>query len=286
MSLLQLSRFFSSGINNRQVRPLRPPRSLLRFSWSHPRLYRVYGQVCHKIDIFDSSSYDFAFDGFPRSGNTFGSRMLAATQDNKIKVLSNAHCPPFLLAALQLDKPVCLTIRRPEDAVVSWYLFKKKMSMEEVLRLYIDFHSVMLPYRSRVLVVPFSVITQDFGIVLRLINRRFHCELAVPQDIGSYQQTVFARIDRYYEGRPGGYDILQVARPHQERDELKPFAHEKLRSPQYRRLLAECQRLYEIFAQEYQSEAAVSAPRRVQATSQSRNAQSQALAIPSPATLH
>ena len=147
-----------------------------------------------------------------------------------LKVLSNAHCPPFLLGALHAGQPVCLTIRAPADAAVSWYLLKKELSMESILELYLNFYTVMLPYRTRVLILPFSLVTTNFCAVLQLINKRFDRSLQIPDDLGDIQQTVFEEIDTHYENEANGYDPLKVARPHEEREKLKASAREKLLS--------------------------------------------------------
>lgn len=245
--------FFASGINDRDVRKWRPPRSFLRFFWSHPHLYKWYTNLCHNIDIF-APAYDLVFDGFPRSGNTYGSRMLVVSQDDRIKVLSNSHCPPFLLAALELNVPVCLTLRRPEDSIVSWVILKKKLPIDVVVNLYIDFYSVMLPYRSQVLVAPFTLTTQDFPTLVRLINHRFGLSLTVPEEFTVCEKEAFLRIDRHYENEPKGYDPLKVARPHPERDKFKSSIHEELMSGRYKKSLAQCHHLYQIFHEEYQRE--------------------------------
>jgi hypothetical protein len=240
----------SSGINDLGVNPLRPFRVVLRYFWSHPRLFRTYAKLRHGIDIFDDS-YDFLFDGFPRSGNTFGSRMLAATQNDAVKVLSNVHCPPFFLSALEMGKPACLTIRKPADAIVSWVIYKRNLPIDVVLKLYLDFYNVLLPHRERLLIIPFCLVTKNFKMVLQLINFRFNLKLAVPEDLTVFEEEANRRIDEFMASTNSSLDPLKVARPHQERELYKSEVHEALLAPRYRRQLAECDRLFSLLEQEH-----------------------------------
>jgi hypothetical protein len=242
----------SSGINDLGRNPLRPFRVVLRYFWSHPKIFQAYAKLRHGIDIYHAP-YNFLFDGFPRSGNTFGSRMLAATQNDSVRVLSNVHCPPFFLAALDLGKPACLTIRQPADAIVSWVIYKRSLPIDVVLKLYIDFYSVLLPYRSRLLVVPFDLITRDFRKVLQLINHRYDLKLIVPDDTTAFEAEANKRIDKFIESTAASVDPLKVARPNQEREKYKCEVSEALTAPRYRSLLAECESLFAIMQQEYEA---------------------------------
>lgn len=245
-------RFLHTGINDHNVSGVRAPRPVLRFFWSRPHLYNIYTKRRHGTDIFNRE-FKLVIDGFPRSGNSYSGRMLSVTQGDQFKFLSQCHCPPFLLAALKLGTPACLTLRQPEDSVVSWVILRK-LPMDVVLSLYIDFHRVLLPHRSRLLVLNFSTITNDFSQVLRMINQRYKIGLTVPADPHALKEEAFARIDRYYEGLPGGYDPLKVARPHPKRDEMKDAVRQQLRSRRNSRLLGKCKELYAAFDQEEKCE--------------------------------
>ena len=235
-------RLFHSGINDHNLSGVRPPRALLRFLWSHPHIYSLWTRHRHGIELFDRS-YELAIDGFPRSGNSYSAKMLLVSQGNEFKFLSQCHCPPFLLAALELGTPACLTLRQPADSVVSWVILRK-LPIDVVLKLYIDFHRVIYPHRTRLLVLNFDTITADFSAVVRMINLRFKMNLAVPSDPEQCKEEAFARIDQYYEKQPGGFDPLKVARPHAKRDEMKSAVRQELENAQHAPLLAQCQELY------------------------------------------
>jgi adenylate kinase family enzyme len=243
-----------SGINDRREGLFRPLRSLLRFLWSHPHLYQFYGKLRYNLDVFDPS-YDFVFDGFPRSGNTFGSRLLASTQGGTIRVRSHMHCPPYFLGALETQTPVCLAIRQPEDAVISWFIYKHRLPLEGVLKLYIDFHKVLLPYRSNILVLIFPTITQHFKYVLRLINKRFQLNLTIPENLSELEAEALRFIDKRYDDSQEAFRLRKVSRPHEERDKIKIKVRERIRLPRYHKLMEEARHVYDLFEKEYQREA-------------------------------
>lgn len=228
---------------------MRPPRFLIRFFWGNPLVFRWLGKARYSVDVFDSN-YDIAFDGFARSGNTYGSRMISVTQHDRVKVLTHTHLPPYLIRGLQLNKPVCLTLRNPEDSIVSFVLFSQR-PIDRVIKSYIDFYRVMLPHRERLLVLPFPVITRDFATVLRLINYRFGMKLEIPKDPSVYEKEVFERIDHFFTNEPGGYHPLRVGRPHPEREAKKAEIHALLTDPRHATLLKECHELYDTFEAEY-----------------------------------
>jgi len=98
-------------------------RVVLRFLWSRPKLYKVVQKLRRREDPLLDPNYDLLFDGFPRSGNTFGSFMIDVSQQNSLKLVAHHHTPRIFIWAAQGDKPACLTIRRPIDAITSWVVY-------------------------------------------------------------------------------------------------------------------------------------------------------------------
>lgn len=241
------------------VRPLKSPsfprvirRAIARFLWSRPRLYRFIGLLKGRGDVLDTN-YDIAVDGYPRSGNTFAAQMIMVTQEDKLKVKVHLHLPTVLINATRIHKPVCLVIRRPIDAVASQLIYSGGKIRSE-LEQYIDFYTVLLPFRSRLLVLPFDAITRDFKIDLALINQRFGLELKIPIDLSPCQQEAFVRIDNMWRDPSGKVDKLRMGRPHPNREALKKVKKEELQDPQYAALLQECDRLYAVFYGSFQQE--------------------------------
>ena len=238
-------RLFHTGINDHNLSGTRAPRIITRFLWSRPEIYRIYLRRRHGTNLFNPD-LQLVIDGFPRSGNSYSGRMIGLSQGENFKFLSQCHCPPFLLAALKMGTPAALTLRQPEDSAVSWVILRK-LPMDVVLKLYIDFHRVLLRQRKKLLVLNFKTITGDFSLVLRMMNRRFGLKLDVPENIHATKEEAFSHIDSYYQQQPGGYDPMKVARPHPERDQMKEQVRQQLKSPQNARIVAEALKLYEAF---------------------------------------
>jgi hypothetical protein len=179
--------------------------------------------------------------------------MLAISQQHRIKVGTHKHLPPFLLAALRQDIPVCLTIRPPADAAISWAIYTHG-NLAVVLEKYIDFYTVLLPYRTRFLVLPFHLITDDCMTMLTLVSLRFGLNLTIPADTDLCAQEAFQRIDKIWSDDLGGIKEWQVARPHPSREVQKSELLRQLESPQYKLLLEEGDRLYRLFYLQFEAD--------------------------------
>jgi hypothetical protein len=227
-------------------------RTAARFFWSRPKIYRWIGILRGRGDIFEED-YDIIFDGYPRSGNTFGWQMLMVSQNDAPRVKVHQHMPSFLITGIMMKKAVCLTIRRPIDAVASQIIYAPG-DIKSELEQYIDFYTVLLPFRSQLLVLPYDVIIGDFTKLLALMNQRFGLELQIPSDLDHCQRETFSRIDDMWRDESGNVDVLKVGRPHQGRDPLKKNLQKEMARPEYEVLLQECDRLYDVFHREFQNE--------------------------------
>jgi len=220
-----------------------------RFLWGHPHTYQIVQKLRSRGDVFDTN-YDILFDGFPRSGNTFGAFMLAVSQQNRLKVNTHRHTPPPFIRALEVGKPTCLTLRAPLDALTSWIIYSNR-PISTVIQYYIDFYEVLLPHRSKVQILPFKIITEDFPFVIQLINTRFGLNLESQLDFDACKQEVFERIDASWKRKGGVIDESRVARPYPARNDRKPTVRQALLQPCYSNLLSRCNELHQVFENEF-----------------------------------
>jgi len=195
-------------------------------------------------------NYDILFDGFPRSGNTFGSFMLSGSQQGRVKVVTHRHTPPPFLRAAELNRPACLTLRRPLDAITSWIIYTNR-PVRSVIRYYLDFHQILLPYRSQFLILPFFVITEDFPLVIQLINLRFGLNLESQFDLEACEREVFNKIDNKWRNESGIVNEFQVARPCSTREHRRMVTREELLHPRYADSLQRCEELYQTYKHEF-----------------------------------
>jgi hypothetical protein len=221
----------------------------LRFLWSRPLLYQAVQKLRLRGNVFDPN-YDILFDGFPRSGNTFGALMLAVSQQNRLRVITHRHTPPPLIRAIQMNKPACLTLRRPLDAIVSWIIYTNR-SPQSVIQYYSDFYQILLAHRSQFLILPFNVITGDFPLVIQLINMRFGLDLDSQFDLEACKSEVLERIDNKWKCRRGIVNVYRVARPHPLRDGRKETVRQALLHSRYAGLLERCDGLYQTYEDEF-----------------------------------
>lgn len=224
---------------------------LRRFVWRHPLIYQALQKVRFRGSSCDLN-YDVLFGGFPRSGNTFGSFMLEVSQQKRIKVAIHRHVPPPFIWAMQKKKPACLTLRRPLDSLASWAIYTNSShSIKSIFQYYFDFHQVLLPHRSKLLILPFYIITEDFPLVVQLINMRFDLKLETGFDLDACKNGAFTRIDNHWKSKSGIINESQVGRPTPARDARKQAIQEELLRPSYSHLLQRCEALYQIYEKEF-----------------------------------
>lgn len=229
--------------------------TLARLLWSSWKLNRLCNRLCFREEI-RVRDFDVVFDGFPRSSNTFGALMLSVTQQDRLKVLMHKHRPSVFYRASRIGKPACLTLRNPIHAVASWVIYSN-LPVQKVIDDYIFFYEVLLPVRSKFLVLPFAVITHDFQLVCKLINFRFGLNLAIDFEVESCSRETFRRIDAQCTDRNGRLDPLKVPRPEEARDELNARIRQEVLSPRYASSLKRCQELYEIYKTDYSRDLAL-----------------------------
>jgi len=220
-----------------------------RAVWSNRPLVRLLNKVRSRTQVFDQH-FDVLFDGFPRSGSTYGAWMLRVTQQDRLKVVTFQHKPSLFYWAARIDKPACLTVRSPVDAISSWVMCTD-FSIRKVIDDYVYFYEVLLPDRAGFLVLPFSVITDDYPLVLQLIALRFGLDLNFDFDLEACSSEVFARIDAKFTDKSGMIDRCKVSRPDETRKKRNAQLREELLSPRYAAGLRRCRELYSAYESEY-----------------------------------
>jgi hypothetical protein len=223
-----------------------------RLLWTQWTLNRFINRLGGRHSVI-VEGYDIVFDGFPRSSNTFGAFMLLATQEDCLKVLLHEHRPAIFHRAARLGKPACLTLRDPLDAVASWVVYTGN-PIREVLDYYIFFYEVLLPDRSRFLVLPFPVVVGDYPLVLRLINQRFGLRLTTDFDLEACRDDAFRRIEALFTDEHGNLDPMKVPRPEAARRKLQSDIRAKILSPRHANRVKRCRELYDIYHAEYARE--------------------------------
>jgi hypothetical protein len=228
--------------------------SLARLLWTNWTFNRFFNHLRSRKHVV-VRNFDLVFDGFPRSSNTFGAFMVLATQKDRLKVLMHEHKPSLFYRAARIGKPACLTLRDPVDAAASWVLYTG-FPVQKVIDYYIFFYEVLLPVRSKFLVLPFSAIIEDFTLVVQLINMRFDLGLVTNFDGEACRAEALRRIEALFTDEQGVLDPLKVPWPEKTRKERNAEIRSEILSSRHAGGLARCRELYAIYEGEYRRDLA------------------------------
>jgi hypothetical protein len=191
-------------------------------------------------------------DGFSRSGNSYAVCALRLTQPG-LKIRGHLHLPAYPIYALKNGKPVCILLRKPIDAVVSWAIYAAK-PLEDGLDAYIGYYSALVAYRSQLAVIPFEELTKSIQSVIKHINSRFDLNLVVPEPDSSFESLVLAEVAKF------GWDKnpLTSSRPSADRAQLISKLLQLLNQQDKVRVFSEkikeADRLYVLFKSEFEAQ--------------------------------
>ena len=138
-----------------------------------------------------SSASDLTIDGFPRSGNSSFVRFFRQLNPS-LNVANHVHNPAHLISSITLGIPSVLLIRQPKDACCSLialtleinqkvidvygpnsFLLNEVPSLKRILTKYIQFYEALLPYKSKLAVLPFHSLINHRENCIQFINLTF-----------------------------------------------------------------------------------------------------------------
>ena len=112
-------------------------------------------------------------DGFPRSGNTFAVVAFQLAQPAPVRVSHHIHSSAHMVAAEKRGTPIVVTVREPEDAVLSCVIREPYVTIAQALRAYSGFYRRLRRWRERMVVAEFDEVITDMGGVVDRANERF-----------------------------------------------------------------------------------------------------------------
>jgi hypothetical protein len=158
---------------------------------------------------------ELVIDGFQGSANSFATVAFKQSQTKPVALTHHLHSPIQIIQAVKKNIPVLLTIRQPEDAILSltsrWYY----ISVESALKSYIGFYSKLKPYVNGCVISPFIQTTQHLDQTIEAINIRFNTNFdAIDLEVAQTKskQTI--------SDRPNIYQFKQQLK-HQKKEEFK-----------------------------------------------------------------
>ena len=128
-----------------------------------------------------SDQTDLVVKGFPRCANSFAVqsiRLLCRRDGRTFRFATHAHSPAHVVAGLNLGKPTLVVIREPRAAITSLQALWRQsgvsiQSVNGLLKRYIQFYEMLLPYREHMVVSEFKRTTTEYPSVIRQLNQRF-----------------------------------------------------------------------------------------------------------------
>jgi hypothetical protein len=125
-----------------------------------------------------SEATDLVIDGFPRSASTFAVVAFQLAQPRLVRVGHHVHAPGQIIRAVGLGVPVLLTVRPPEDTVLSLVIREPYVTIRQGLGAYARFYERLLGYRDGMVVADFPEVTRRLERSIRRVNARFGTDFA------------------------------------------------------------------------------------------------------------
>lgn len=120
-----------------------------------------------------NSHTEIVIDAFPRSGNSFGTVAFQYAQIRRVAVAHHFHAAATILYGANHSIPSLTFIRDPDDACLSYALFRRTDDLYSVFQEYVAFYQLIMPVRKKLVVARFETVISDFGLVIRKVNDVF-----------------------------------------------------------------------------------------------------------------
>ena len=117
-------------------------------------------------------------DGFTRSATTFAVYAFQLAQDTPVRLAHHLHAPAQLIQAARRGIPAVALIREPQGAILSQLIQEPDVALPDALFAYSRFYERLMPYRDSFVIGEFRQVTNEFGTVIRQLNKRFGTDFA------------------------------------------------------------------------------------------------------------
>ncbi len=142
----------------------------------HPAYLRVARRRHGEAVV--SEATELVIDGFTRSASTFAVVAFQLAQPRPVRVGHHLHAPGQIIRAVRLGVPVLLTVRPPEDTVLSLVVREPYVTIPQGLTAYARFHERLLAHRDAMVVADFAEVTAHLDRSIARVNARFGTEFA------------------------------------------------------------------------------------------------------------
>ena len=166
----------------------------VRAGLSNHRPYLALARRRHGLEVAGAET-ELVIDGFPRSGNTFAVVAFQLAQPEPVRLSHHIHSSAHMIAAARRGTPVVVTVREPEDAVLSCVIREPYVGIAQALRAYIAFYRRLSRRRERMVVAPFDEVVTDLGGVVARANALFGTSFAAFEHTPASVAECFGIID-------------------------------------------------------------------------------------------
>jgi hypothetical protein len=170
-------------------------------------------------DAVVSRETELVIDGFTRSASTFAVIAFQLSQPRPVRVGHHLHAPGQVIRAARLGVPVLLTLRPPEDTVLSLVVREPYVTIPQGLRAYARFHERLLGHRDAMVVADFPEVTEHLDRAIARVNARFGTGFAAPAPTPERTRACFDLIEMRSRRPPWSpviHDFLSGLVPHSE----------------------------------------------------------------------
>jgi hypothetical protein len=193
------------------------------------------------------SDTDLVIEGFPRTGSSFAVAAFRRAQPLELTIAHHVHAPAQVLFAVRHDIPAIVLVRPPEDSVISQVIRSPRISIRQGLMGYLRFYRPLLSVRDEFETATFDEVTQDFGAVIRRVNKRYGTAFSEFEHTENSVAAVFQEIEADYLTRePPGLRFEEVVpRPSAYRRHRKSELREPYLDPSLAPLRTRADEVYE-----------------------------------------
>ncbi|HXD70988.1 MAG TPA: hypothetical protein VN615_14085 [Gaiellales bacterium] len=175
-----MSRAGGRGLGARVTRGVRHARWTVRSRMAEHPAYLPVARRRHGEAVV-SASTELVIDGFTRSASTFAVVAFQLAQLRPVRVGHHLHAPGQIIQAVRLGVPVLLTVRPPEDTVLSLVVREPYVTIPQGLHAYARFHERLLDCRDGMVVADFAEVTGRLDRLIARVNERFGTGFAAPE---------------------------------------------------------------------------------------------------------
>ena len=168
------------GLGARAERGVRHARWTVRSRMAEHPAYLLLARRRHGEAVV-SEATELVIDGFTRSASTFAAVAFQLAQPRLVRLGHHLHAPGQIIHAVRLRVPVLLTVRPPEDTVLSLVVREPYVTIPQGLNAYARFHERLLDYRDAMVVADFPEVTERLGRSIARVNQRFGTGFAAPE---------------------------------------------------------------------------------------------------------